>query len=120
MPDWLIEAGVLGLVSVVMWFLRNKDEQQERQLKAMELKAQADHDFQAKQIAMLFTKHDEDSHRLDQFQLQIAREHYVKQELDTRFDRLESAFARGFSDMGSKIDKLSDAIAVLAVSNGKH
>ena len=103
-----------------MTLLRLKDAQQERQMEAAEAKAKADHEFQAKQIAMLFTKHDEDSHRLDQFQLQIAREHYVKQELDTRFDRLESAFAQGFSDMGSKINKLSDAIAVLAVSNGNR
>ena len=110
MPDWLIQGGVLGLVSVVMWFLRNKDEQQEKQLKSMGIKAHEDNDFQAKQIALLFAKHEEDACRLDQFQLQIAREHYVKQELDTRFDRLESAFAKGFSEMGSKIDKLSDVM----------
>lgn len=61
-------------------------------------------------IRLLFQKHDEDSARLDAFQLEIARKHYVKEELDARFDRLEMAFTKGFDTMGGKFDKLSDLL----------
>lgn len=92
MPDWLIQGGILGLVSIVMWFLREKDE------------------AQAKQIALLFLKHDQDADALADLKERIAREHYVKGELDTRFQRLEDAFTHGFTELGAKIDKLSDAM----------
>ncbi len=92
MPDWLIQGGILGLVSIVMWFLREKDE------------------AQAKQIALLFLKHDQDADALADLKERIAREHYVKGELDTRFKRLEDAFTHGFTELGAKIDKLADAM----------
>lgn len=107
----------MTMVGIIGVLLRMKDAQQARQIEIMETKVQVDHEFQAKQIALLFAKHDDDAYRLDQFQLQIAREHYVKQELDARFDRLEAAFTRGFSDLGTKIDKLADVI--LHSGNGK-
>lgn len=101
MPDWLIQGGILGLVSVVMWFLRGKDE------------------FQSKQIALLFTKHDEDAKALETLRLQIASNHYVKHELDMRFDKLEAAFNRGFSELGGKFDRLADRLLENHNGNGK-
>lgn len=84
---------VIGTVfSLVGWLLRNKDE------------------AQARQISLLFTKHDEDARALQDLRVQLAREHYQKNELDARFDKLEAAFRAGFADLGQKFDRLSEAL----------
>ncbi len=94
-------AGVFGMVAVIGWFLRQKDEQQ------------------AKAIALLFQKHDEDVDALSDLKERIAREHYVKGELDARFQRLEDAFKTGFHELGAKIDKLADAMMAHLTRAGK-
>ncbi len=81
------------MVGGLGWFLRSKDE------------------FQAKQIALLFVKHDEDAKALQDLRIQIASNHYVKQELDSRFDKLEAAFSAGFKTLGEKFDRLADRLA---------
>lgn len=83
---------VTGLIGAVAWFLRSKDE------------------AQAKQIALLFTKHDEDAERLASLEVRIAKEHYLKTELDQRFDRMENSFRAGFLDLGNKLDKLTTVL----------
>lgn len=77
---------------MVGYLLRQKDEEQ------------------AKSIALLFKKHDEDSERLNKFELKIAQEHYIKPELDVRFEKLENAFKQGFETLGSKFDKLTEIL----------
>ena len=83
---------VVGMVSVIGWFLRQKDEQQ------------------AKAIALLFQKHDEDAKSLADLRLEIAREHYLKHELDARFLSLEQTFKHGMADLGAKFDRLSEIL----------
>lgn len=84
--------GVMLLLGIIGFFLRQKDE------------------AQGKQISALWLKHDEDAEALADLKERIAREHYVKTELDARFQRLEDAFQRGFQELGSKIDKLSEVL----------
>lgn len=62
---------------------------------------------QSKQIDLLFDKHDADVQRLQDLELKIAQKHYVKEELDVKFDRLESAFMSGMKSLGDKFDQLS-------------
>ncbi len=83
---------IFGMVAIIGWFLRQKDSTQE------------------KQIAMLWTKHDEDAKALADLKLEIAKEHYIKSELDARFTHLEVAFRAGFDTLGEKFDKLSDIL----------
>lgn len=85
-------AGVMLLLGIIGFFLRQKDE------------------AQGKQISALWLKHDEDAAALADLKERIPREHYVKTELDARFQRLEDAFQRGFQELGSKIDKLSEVL----------
>lgn len=80
------------MVAVIGWFLRQKDEQQ------------------AKSIALLFQKHDEDAANLAALRLEIAKEHYLKHELDARFVSLENTFKHGMHDLGAKFDKLSEIL----------
>lgn len=95
MQDLLKEIGVYivtGLVAMVAWFLRSKDE------------------FQGKQIALLFVKHEEDAKKLAELEVAIAKEHYPKIEVDTRFQRIEDSIKEGVKDLSAKIDKLADAM----------
>lgn len=81
-----------SLFAVLWWLLRQKDA------------------AQAKQIDLLFQKHDEDAKALQELRVEIAKTHYVKDELDAKFERLEGAFRDGFSQLGQKFDRLSEAL----------
>lgn len=96
-------AGVMLMIGIIGWFLRQKDEQQ------------------AKAIALLFTKHDDDARALADLRLEIAKEHYLKHELDARFLSLETTFKIGMADLGDRFDRLS-AVLVEHVTreNGKR
>lgn len=93
----MVDVGLLdllagGVATVLWWLLRQKDAAQSRQ------------------IDLLFSKHDEDAKALQDLRVQIASQHYVKSELDNKFDRLETTFREGFGSLGKKFDKLSDAL----------
>jgi hypothetical protein len=97
--EWIWQIGAMTIISVIGVLLRNKDQ------------------AQAEQIAMLFKKHDDDVAALQELRLQIANNHYVKHELDLRFDKLEATFTRGFDelgkalrDLGVRFDRLSDRL----------
>lgn len=66
--------------------------------------------MQEQQIAALFDKHDIDAAELVKLKYDIAKEHYVKGELDLRFDKLEASFTKGFDSLGDKFDKLADTL----------
>jgi Tfp pilus assembly protein PilO len=93
----LFAAGVI--VMIIGWLLAKKDQTQGDEIAA--LKAS---------VLTLFGKHDIDVAALQELRLQIAREHYQKEELDERFNKLEAAFQRGFDDLGHKFDRLSEAL----------
>lgn len=97
--------GIL-IVPAFAYLLNKKDAAQEKEIDALrELIAAT----QA-QIALLFKKHDDDVAALQSLQLQIAKEHYLKHELDQRFMSLEAAFKDGMRDLGHKFDKLTDIL----------
>lgn len=84
---------ILSGSSVVLWYLlRQKDA------------------TQAAQIALLFTKHDDDAKALQDLRLEIARHHYEKEELDARFGKLEETVRLGFLGMRDEFSKLSTAL----------
>lgn len=88
--------------------LVTKHESADKKLQEVELKLKDA--SQAKQIDLLFLKHDEDAQKLQDLELKIAQRHYVKEELDMKFDKLEKAFTEGFKALGDKFDKLSDRL----------
>lgn len=97
--------GIL-IVPAFAYLLNKKDASQEQQLTALK---DLNEKLQ-KQIDLLFKKHDDDVAALNSLQLQIAKEHYLKHELDQRFMSLENAFKDGMHELGRKFDKLTDTL----------
>lgn len=90
----------LGTIfSIIGWLLKNAVAAQKEKTSE-----------QTKLIETLFRKHDEDARRLDELRLEIARKHYVKEELDSRFDKLETTTRRGFEVLTDKFDDLAKAL----------
>lgn len=88
-----IAMGALGLLFTVLWYLlQQKDTKQQ------------------KDIELLWTKHDLDAKELENLKLQIAQQHYVKSELDSKFDRMEETFREGFKNLGVKVDHLTTTL----------
>ena len=85
----LIAASVVGAIG---WLLSNKDAAQERQISA------------------LWEKHDEDAAKLVELQRQVDKDYYVKQELDTKFDRLEAAFTNGMNKLSTQIEQMTNVL----------
>ena len=81
-----------GLLVVVWYLLRQKDESQQQA------------------IDLLFKKHDEGKKELSDLKLHIAEAHYGKDELDRKLEKIEQTFRDGFADIGRKIDVLSKTL----------
>lgn len=126
MFDHLFETGLIGIFTVLWWLLRNKDERQQqefntfvqaietyKEVRKLEVEKAFDQLWtkQRDDVAQLLAKHEVDVRELAELRERIAREHYVKQELDNKFDKLERAFTDGFKDLGIKFDRLSEAIS---------
>ena len=52
---------------------------------------------QARQIEMLFKKHDDDAERLQMLELNVAGHHYQKDEVDRLFDKFKGYLDERFS-----------------------
>ena len=100
--DAATAAGLISLlIGLAGWLLSNKDAKQ------------------SKEIDLLFKKHDEDAAALAALRLEIAKEHYLKHELDARFQSLESVFRVGMNDLGAKFDRLSGILVEHITSEDK-
>lgn len=78
--------GLIGAVFAVLWYLlRQKDA------------------TQAAQIKDLYEKHGQDEKQLNELRIEIAKQHYVKGELDAKFDKLERAFREEMRALGDRI-----------------
>ena len=92
MFDHFYESLLAILLGIVAWLLRNKDS------------------AQAKDITLLWEKHDQDSKALEALRLEIAKEHYLKSELDSRFNQIETAIREMSSNLGAKFDHLTEVM----------
>ena len=88
----LVKWGAYLAVGLIGWLLANKDSKQ------------------AHEIELLFQKHDKDAQDLADLRLLIAKEHYIKAELDERFKSLDSTFREGFRELNTQFSTLSAAL----------
>lgn len=86
----------VAVLTVLWYLLRQKDAKQEED------------------ITILFKLHRANEQAITNLRLLIASEHYPKRELDTKFDKLETAIVSGLdklnTNLGAKFDKLADAL----------
>jgi hypothetical protein len=102
--DPWITQGVLACVIAVLWYLlRQKDSKQEKDFDEFKKKHEED-------IKLLWEKHEQDANALVQVQLQLAGNHYQRDELDRRFDKLEHAIKSGFEFLGREIKGLTNSL----------
>lgn len=97
------------LIVLVGWLLANKDTKQG------ELIVKQD-----EQIAILFKKHDDDAAALAALRVEIAKEHYLKHELDSRFHSLEQAIKESSHTLGLKFDHLAETLVAHLIDGGKR
>lgn len=90
------------LIGLVGWLLSNKDAKQ------------------AEEIAILFKKHDDDAAALAALRVEIAKEHYLKHELDSRFHSLEQAIKESSHTLGLKFDHLAETLVAHLIDGGKR
>lgn len=88
MESMLLDVVVGMVLALVGYLLKRKDEEQE------------------KLIEDLYNKHNTDAERLHQVELKLAADHYVKSELDTKFDKLELVISTGFRDLNAHLEVL--------------
>lgn len=89
------------LIGLVGWLLSNKDAKQ------------------AEEIAILFKKHDDDAAALAALRIEIAKEHYLKHELDSRFQSLEQAIKESSHTLGLKFDHLAETLVAHLIGGDK-
>jgi uncharacterized protein HemX len=92
LPPEVLAALLAALIAVVWALLKKKDSDQETQIK------------------LLFAKHDEDAKALQELRVQIAEKHYVKTELDSKFDKLEVTIKESFKELSIEFRALSAAL----------
>lgn len=99
--DLNIALSILSIViiPIIAYLLNKKDGAQEKELTDLKAATQ-----------LLFKKHDDDVAALQALQLQIAKEHYLKHELDQRFLSLEAAIKESSADLGKRFDHLAGVL----------
>lgn len=65
---------------------------------------------QAEEIETLFKLHHADEKQLHNLELEIARNHYPKNELDERFKQLDQTMKDGFGSLGADIKEMVKAL----------
>lgn len=92
---------ILGILIVpaFAYLLNKKDASQEEKINA-----------HGDSIKLLFKKHDDDAAALVLLQRQIDKEHYIKPELDARFQSLETTFRQGFEGLRAEFKELTKVL----------
>lgn len=94
-------AAMAGLGTILWYLLTQKDSKQEEAIK------------------LLWQKHDIDAKELDNLKLQIASQHYVKAELDQKFNQMDATMRNGFNILSGKVDELSKTLLTHFQRDGK-
>ena len=87
------------VVGIIGSLLSRKDAQQEKQITSLETA-----------VELLFKKHDGDVSDLRDLREMVVGQHYRRDELDVKFEKLDDTFRNGFRDMGEKLDKLTTTL----------
>jgi hypothetical protein len=88
----LAMTSLAGVFSILWYLLRQKDAKQEEEIKS------------------LFAMHHQDVAKLNLLELEIAKNHYPKSELDIRFQQLDTTIKEGFRELSTDIKDMTRAL----------
>ena len=93
-------ATITGIFGLLGWSLNRQIAQHEKENdeKFADVKESTD---------LLFKKHDEDAAKLQDLREMVLSQHYKREELDIKFERLEGAFSHGLEGVAEKLDELN-------------
>lgn len=74
---------------------------------------------QAKEIELLFKKHDDDAAQLIDLRIKIAENHYQKNELDAKFSDINKTLKEGFTQLDGSIKKLGESFVAHVTEHGR-
>lgn len=92
--------------TIIHHFLAKEDAAQQRQIDAIKEIVEKEIYDRTSVVAVLFQKHDLDAAALQALDKHVASNHYEKNELDRKFDKIESAITDGFKMLNIKFDQL--------------
>jgi len=101
----LVEVGlaILGvLLTVIGYFLSQKDAKQEELIKD------------------LYRKHEADERELTHLRIQIADGYHKKPEIDSKIEKLEKSIIEGFKHLGERFDSRFDLMAKALTEHITH
>jgi len=104
--EWAVSL-VLGLgFSIIGWLLSDKDRKQGVEI--AELRAALEKEREARGVVEgeLYKLHNTDAQNLLRLELEIAKTHHTKDDLDRQLDALRSAFTDGFKSLGESIRQM--------------
>lgn len=118
MPEWFIQlavgTAVTGIIALVINSIKQQNAAQQKELDELREKFNEKCEFQQSQVTLLFQKHDEDVERLRGVEMRIASDHYIKPELDAKFEKIEVAVRQGFQEVSGSMKGMGDRFDALA------
>jgi hypothetical protein len=99
----LLVLAVGGVFTVLWYLLRQKDAKQGEEISDIRKQHKDD-------IDLLYKLHNKDVEKLAQLELEIAKNHYPKNELDKRFEQLDATIKDGFKSLGEDIKQMTSAL----------
>jgi hypothetical protein len=112
--SWVLPTLTGLVIGVIGWLLSNKDKQQAKEIAdnrshhdaaLLDLKLQSKND-----IDILHRMHKEDAAKLEELQREVDREHYRKQELDGKFDKLDNSIQDGFRGVRADMKEMMNLV----------
>jgi hypothetical protein len=103
MSTELLVLAVSGVFAVLWYLLRQKDAKQGQEIAEIRKMHKDD-------VEILYKLHHKDVDRLTAFELEIAKNHYPKNDLDRRFEQLDKSIKDGFTELGGDIKEMTKAL----------
>lgn len=87
----LFEIALGAVFTVLWWMMKEKDKATQRN------------------IEKLWEEHEKDAKRLQEVELEIAKHHYIKSELDEKFDELKIEIKDGLHNLSEQLKSFTSA-----------
>ena len=110
MSEHLFDIIISSILGALAWLWVWKDRKRAEEIKDDKLTAEKGRNELKKEIDLLFKLHHNDEKELNNLALEIAKNHYPKNELDVRFQQLDSTLKEGFHSLSDDVKEMTKAL----------